>query len=398
MSRPRIFAVMAVLMALAGTTSGQTPGESASEGKPANGYQHRAPEARALLVESGGGNEETERAVAGALNWLARHQNPDGSWGCAACLKHCKDPSCAKDSRDNGGGFGQGTPQDYPIAATAFGLLPFLAAGQTHESKGPYKGVVHRGLTWLTRDQDKKSGRLGTGSMYEHALGTMTLCEAYGLTQDPKLKPHAQAAVDFLQEAQNDNTGGWHYASNPPTAGDLSVTGWQIMALKSGELAGLKVDPKIFQNAKRFLISVSKGKSNGLASYMAESPPTPTMTAVGLLCNQNLGMKRDDLAQFEATKMLIASVRTAANNPYFEYYATQAMHNLPGKNWDQWNETVRKRLVADQLKEGCAAGSWSPSGKAHVMGPLMATSFGALTLEVYYRHRPIYEPEKLPQP
>lgn len=389
MSRQRILAVTAVLMALVGTTSGQTPGEAASDGKPANGYQHRASEARALLVESGGGNEETERAVAGALNWLARHQNPVGSWGCAACLKHCKDPSCSKDANKD-------QVQEYPIAATAFGLLPFLACGQSHETKGPYRGVVQRGLTWLTRDQDKKNGRLGPGSMYEHALGTMTLCEAYGLTQDPKLKPHAQAAVDFLQDAQNDKTGGWHYVANPPTDGDLSVTGWQIMALKSGELAGLNVDPKIFQNTKRFLRSVTKGKSEGLASYMAESPPTPTMSAVGLLCKQNLGMKRDDPAQVEATNYLMASVGGAASNSYFEYYATQAMHNLPGKNWDQWNETIRKRLVADQIKEGCAAGSWSPSGKAHVMGPLMATSFGALTLEVYYRYRPVYEPEKLP--
>ena len=389
MSRQLTVAIVGLLMTVAGTTSGQTPDKLTSDENRDEGYRHRAPEARALLVESGGGNEDTERGVGGAVNWLARHQNPDGSWGCVACLKQCKDPSCAKDVNKD-------QVQEYPVAAAAFGLLPFLAAGQSHETKGPYKVVVLKGLTWLTRSQDQKTGQLGTGMMYEHALGTMTLCEAYGLSRDPKLKPHAQAAVDFLQDAQNDKTGGWHYVSNPPTAGDLSVTGWQIMALKSGEMASLKVDPQIFANAKRFLASVSKGKSNGLASYLSESGPTPTMTAVGLLCKQNLGLQREDPAQAEATKYLMANVRGATQNSYFEYYATQAMHNLPGKDWDEWNETVRKRLVADQIKEGCAAGSWNPSGKAHVMGPLMATSFGALTLEVYYRHRPIYEPEKFP--
>lgn len=391
MSRQLIVAIVGLSMAVAGTTSGQTSDKLDSGEQRAEGYRHRAQQARALLVESGGGDEETERAVGGAVNWLARHQNPNGSWGCAACLKQCKDPSCAKDANKD-------QAQEYPIAATAFGLLPFLAAGQSHETNGPYKGTVNRGLAWLTRDQDVKTGRLGTGSMYEHALGTMTLCEAYGLTRDPKLQAHAQAALMFLQDAQNDKTGGWHYAANPPTDGDLSVTGWQIMALKSGEMAGLKVDPQTYANANRFLSSVSQGKSNGLASYLSETGPTPTMTAVGLVCKQNLGLKRDDPAQAEATTLLMANLLQSAANPYFEYYATQAMHNLPGKDWEQWNETVRKRLVAEQAKEGCAAGSWSPAGKPHVMGRLMATSFGVLTLEVYYRYRPVYEPEKTPQP
>ena len=383
-------------MAVAGTTSGQSPDKPASDEKRDDGYRHREIIARGLLVESGGGNEETERAVGAAVNWLARHQNPDGSWGCAACLKHCKDPSCAKDA-ENVGGFGLvKNVQDFPVAATAFGLLPLLAAGQSHEANGPYKGVIRGGLNALTTMQDEQTGKLGKGYMYEHALGTMTLCEAFGLSRDPNLKAQAQAALDFLQDAQNDKTGGWHYSANPPTAGDLSVTGWQIMALKSGELAGLKVDPQTYAKAKQFLSSVSKGKSNGMASYMSESGPTPTMSAVGLLCKQNLGLKLDDPAQAEATRYLMGNLPSSAANPYFEYYATQAMHNLPGKDWDQWNESVRTRLVAEQVKEGCATGSWSPAGKPHVMGRLMATSFGVLTLEVYYRYRPVYEPEKLP--
>ena len=316
MTRQLNIAIVGLLFAVAGTTSGQTPDESASGERREDGYRHRAQQARALLVESGGGNEETERAVAGAVNWLARHQNPDGSWGCTACLKQCQDPSCTKDAAKD-------QVQEYPVAATTFGLLPFLAAGQSHETNGPYKGVVRRGLAWLTAFQDKKTGQLGKGTMYEHALGTMTLCEAYGLTRDPKLQAHAQAALMFLQDAQNDKTGGWHYAANPPTDGDLSVTGWQIMALKSGEMAGLKVDPQTYANANRFLSSVSKGKSNGLASYMSETGATPTMSAVGLLCKQNLGLKRDEPAHAEATTLLMANLRQSAANPYFEYYATQ---------------------------------------------------------------------------
>ena len=76
--------------------------------------------------------------------------------------------------------------------------------------------------------------------MYAHALATMALCEAFGMTGDQRVGAAAQAAVDFIAAAQNRQTGGWRY--HPGEEGDTSVMGWQIMALKSARLAGLKVD------------------------------------------------------------------------------------------------------------------------------------------------------------
>jgi hypothetical protein len=84
-------------------------------------------------------------------------------------------------------------------------------------------------------------------------------------------------------------------------------------------------------------------------------------------------------------------------NIYYWYYATQAMHNMSGPEWDAWNRAMRRVLVETQTKEGCATGSWDPellSGKGHVAdagGRLMATSLAALSLEVYYRHLPLYK-------
>ena len=40
----------------------------------------RSPELRTELIARMGGSEETEAAVARALDWLARHQSPDGRW------------------------------------------------------------------------------------------------------------------------------------------------------------------------------------------------------------------------------------------------------------------------------------------------------------------------------
>ena len=279
------------------------------------------------------------------------------------------------------------------MAATAFGLLPYFAAGQTHETGGPYKGVINRGLTWMTRNQNPKTGQLGTGTMYEHGLATIALCEAYGLSKDRRLQPHAQAAIAFIVDAQNDKTGGWHYSPNPETEGDTSVVGWQMMALKSGSMAGLTVNPETLVKAKGYLKTVAKGKSGGQFSYMSTTGPTPTMSAVGLLCNQYGGMKRTDPAMVEGQAYVMSALPQAEGNPYFFYYATQVMHNLPGPEWDTWNRHARRFLIKTQIKEkgSCAEGSWNPEGKPHVMGPVMMTSICALTLEVYYRYLPLYQ-------
>jgi len=337
-------------------------------------------------LAAAGGTEESERGVAAAINWLARHQNPDGSWGCRDFEKQCKDPSCKAHLPKAGA--------DYPMAATAFGLLPLFASGQTHKTKGPYQQVIVKGLLWMTKNQDPKTGRLGSGSMYEHGLGTIAICEAYGLSKDPKLRAAAQSAVGFTEDAQNDHSGGWHYVANPPTVGDTSVFGWQFMSLKSAQIAGLQVKPDTLAKAKKFLASVSKGKSGGLFSYMPESGPTPAMSAVGLLCSQYGGMPRTDPAMQEGKNYLMANLRGTEFNSYFVYYAAQVMHNLPGTERDAWNEHTRKHLISSQIKEGCATGCWAPVDNLSA-GPIMSTSIHALTLQAYYRYQPLYPKEEL---
>lgn len=355
--------------------------DKGGSGGAGEGFGGRGSGSRQAMLASGGGTADSERAVAASTNWLARHQAPDGSWGCLEYTKQCKDPSCAAHAHKAGA--------DYPMAATAFGLLPFFAAGQTHETKGPYQAVIRKGLLWMATHQDQKTGRLGGGNMYEHGLATIAICEAYGLSKDQKLKNSAMAAVAFIVDAQNDSSGGWHYTANPPTVGDTSVVGWQLMGLKSAQMAGLPVPQATLQKSKKFLASVSKGKSGGLFSYMPESGPSAAMTAVGLLCNQYAGMKRTDPPMVEGMNYLMSQIGGAKNDSYFLYYATQVMHNLPGPEWDTWNRAARRHLIATQIKEGCAAGSWPPIG--HSAGPVMSTSIHALTLEVYYRYLPLYQ-------
>jgi hypothetical protein len=347
------------------------------------GFGTRGSGMREAMLGSGG-TKQSERAVAAALNWLARHQNPDGSWS----LNHthrCRSGFCS--------GPAEGP---YDAGATALGLLPFLAAGQTHESKGPYQKNINAAINWLIKNQ-KQSGDLSVGGqqMYSHGLATIALCEAYGMTQDSRVGYAAQAAINFIQTGQN-REGGWRYQHRSDTS-DTSVFGWQVMALKSGQMAGLEVSDNSLLGARKYLQSCGSGQYRSEFSYTPGGGPTATMTSVGLLTSQYLGAQRSDPVIIGGVEYLSNHKPQINNrNTYYWYYATQVMHNVPGKEWDDWNRQMRRILIETQEKNGCAAGSWNPLQPdpdpwAQQGGRLMVTSFCTLTLEVYYRYLPLYK-------
>jgi hypothetical protein len=102
--------------------------------------------------------------------------------------------------------------------------------------------------------------------------------------------------------------------------------------------------------------------------------------------------------------MLLAGVNTlkayppgSQNSMYYYYYATQVMHHMGGEHWDTWNPKMRDSLIEKQdkgmdAKHAHQRGSWSPAGDVHGPqgGRVMQTSLSLLTLEVYYRHLPLY--------
>ena len=239
--------------------------------------------------------------------------------------------------------------------------------------------------------------------MYSHGLAAITLCEAYGLTKDSHIRIAAEGAIRFIEASQS-STGGWHYKSQTdpgePPYGDTSVVGWQIMALKSAQMAGLQVAEPAIKGSHKWLKSTTHGKSGGLFSYNPKTPATPSMTSVGLLCTQYLGARRNDPAIQEGMAYLMQHLpNPESRDCYFWYYATQVMHNLPGPEWDTWNRQMRRVFIESQVKTGCAAGSWDPvKPKADAWsepgGRLMVTSLCCLTLEVYYRYLPLYKLEE----
>lgn len=332
----------------------------------------RDPRFRVQVGKREGATTLTEAAVARALRWLAKEQFGDGHW--------------------------ESTDKSWSTVETALALLPFLGAGQTPYA-GHYKDNVSKGLRWLIAQQ-KPDGDLrgATGErpgMYGHGIAAIVLCDAYGLTGDELLHAPAQKALDFIVTAQSKD-GGWRY--HPGQPGDTSVVGWQLMALQSGRMAGLKVPDETLGFASHFLDRVSHDGGARYA-YQPGNNATPTMTAEGLLCRMYLGVRKDDASLVRGVLWLSQEhlPRTSEPNVYYWYYATQVFHHFGDAPWQTWNAKIRDVLVGTQIETGPNAGSWDPHHDpwGRTGGRIFQTALSACTLEVYYRHAPIYRQIKL---
>jgi hypothetical protein len=338
---------------------------------------------RTKVVLRRGGSPGTEAAVQAALQWLARHQSSDGRWDGDSFTERCP-------SSDSCGGAGMLADED--AAMTGLALLCFLAAGQTH-MQGEYHDVVHRGLRWLRALQRADGDMRGRGRMYAHAIATMALCEAFALSGDPRLADPCSRAVGFVIAAQNPQTGGWRYEPRS-VVGDTSVYGWQVLALRSGALAGIPVPEQTWARAQGWLARVSWGQYGGLASYLERDldryGPTPAMTAEALTCRLLLGARANEPAVQEAVAYLVQHAPDARNrNVYYWYYGSLALSQIGGDAWQQWNERLRTILVRTQRRDGHAAGSWDPAYNVAwdtVAGRVYTTALSTLCLQSYYRY------------
>jgi hypothetical protein len=341
----------------------------------------RGRDARAKLALYGGGSPQSEMAVERGLRWLMAHQHKGGGWrfdlGASQCQGACRNPG----------------KLEYPTAATALGLLPFLGAGYTHR-EGEYQEVVRRGIYYLL-SQAKKSGQgldLQQGTMYGQGLSALVLCEAYAMTGDETLKEPAQKALNFIAFAQDKQGGGWRY--DPGKPGDTTVSGWQLMALKSGQMARLSIPSPAIGLVKKFLDSVQY-EAGARYKYMATGPrDSHTTTAIGLLMRMYTGWDRN-AAMYRGIGYLL-KWGPSTTDIYYNFYAAQVVHHWGGPEWDAWNSKLRDYLVRTQAGQGHEAGSWHfPDPNGDQAGRLYSTAMAVMTLEVYYRFLPLYGRQSL---
>jgi hypothetical protein len=222
------------------------------------------------------------------------------------------------------------------------------------------------------------------------------------MTRDESIRSPAKRALDYCLAAQMPD-GGWRYRPPQPGAdnkGDMSVTGWFMMALKSGEMAGLDVPPATYARLGQFLdgvfISDAKGYGYQIVPNQKVVQIRPALTAEALLCRQYLGWRPDDPRLRAGVELLFREVpfefAYPHKNVYAWYYTTQVCHHMGGGAWQQWNDALRRVLPASQVAGGKESGSWDPAHDqwGHFGGRLFMTCLCTCMLEVYYRHLPLH--------
>jgi hypothetical protein len=360
-----------------------------------------------------GGDGTTEQAVADGLDWLAAHQEEDGSWNPAKMGSRCpKREACES---------GQQYQASYRGACTGLATLAFLGAGHIPgDPQSKHGEVVKKALGWIVSIQDKH-GSLDpamNGYLYTHGICAFAVCEAYALTQDPELRKTAQAAVAFTVDTQQ-TSGGWDYMPFPSGRGDSSITSWCVMSLRSARAGRLAVPEKAWRDAIKFTeraLNLENGNiAYGVGGYkgnFAAQPGCNAMTAAGLATRQYLGIHDEAalLAKFLARIEGVpprydAEAGSCPNwgmggNPntcqhwtlYYTYNATLACFHAGGKAWESWNPKMRACTLTTQVKSGHAKGSWAAvTPDAVGVGRIYATAMNVMNLEVYYRYLPCYQ-------
>jgi hypothetical protein len=314
---------------------------------------------------------KSELAILRGLEWLRQVQNGDGSWG-----------------ESNKG------------AMTGLALLCFLGHGETNTS--PQYGVtVAKAVQWILDEGTKHQGHLNMensitqAGCYEHGICTYALGEYYTMTKDERVIELFKMAISKIVQGQGPG-GGWMYHFDK-TANDLSVSGWQIQALKAAHLSQLNlpgVDASLDKAAE--YLDRTRGPKGG---YGYRGPEDRySLSGVGVLCRLFWKGDRGDVSKGmdfildETDKNKPIKYKGEHADLYAWYYHTQAALMFGGAAWQKWNRWFQDEICDSQNPDG----SWpAPGGKAHgpanaesMTGKVYRTTLCILMLEVYYRYMP----------
>ncbi len=345
---------------------------------------------RLKVAQPFGATPQSETAVAAALEWLAANQSTDGRWDA--------DLHGAGKETKTLGHDRQGAGARADTGVTGLALLAFLGNGQTH-LEGRHRENVQHGLEFLLASQAANGSLAGNAeffaSMYCHGIATLALSEAYALTGDERLLSGLNKALRYTIAAQH-TSGGWRYQPFDQM-GDMSQFGWQLMALHSAELAGIKMPAETRTRMTRFLRAASSGPERGLASYRPGDRVSRTMTAEALVCRQFLEAENRPGTLVEAaTYVSEERPGDGQTNLYYWYYGTLALFQKQGPEWEAWNKALQQELLYSQRQDGERRGSWDPDPLwGGYGGRVYSTSMAALSLEVYYRYLPVHGRELL---
>ncbi len=318
------------------------------------------------------GRDRVEESVERALTFLRSIQEPDGSWS-------------ARDGKN--------------AAITALSVMAFLSAGHV-PGEGPYSETVERGVRWVLSKQ-KPNGLIATTAsheMYHHGICTLMLSEIAGMTQgklaeDVKRKlEKAVALILQTQRTAGQYAGGWRYRVTSTDA-DMSITGWQLLALRAAKNLGCDVPAERIDLAVDY-IRRSRDPRTGGFGYTPGGGYTIPCTGTGILGLEICGKDRHRSPEaLKAGAFLIKHPPRWNDSHFFYavYYCAQATFQLGNNYWNFYRPQLHKVLLDNQHGNGAWIGSDG-------YGAAYGTSMAVLALTVEHRFLPIYQRAEEPAP
>lgn len=327
--------------------------------------------------------DQTDAAVDKAVNYLVSQQRGDGAI----------------------------TDRGHETTMTSLAIMAMASVGVQPVDPDSRGQSMRRALAYILQEnRQNKEGYFGDrdGSrMYGHGITTLMLTEMLGMGVDPEqdrqIHERCQKAIDLILSSQKikkalQYRGGWRYH---PTANDadLSVTIWQLMALRSAKNDGLQVPAAAIHDAVEYLKRsyASTLDHNGLpdkkASGFCYTPtgrsPTYTMTSAGLLAMQVCGEYESPLVAGAADWLLEHPPKWKEHFFFYgTYYYAQGMYQRGGDHAKTAGRLVQEILLDKQLSDG----SWQAErGQENSVGKVYATSLAVLSLSVKYHYLPIYQ-------
>lgn len=316
-------------------------------------------------------DKEVDDAVVKALRYLARRQQPSGAW--------------VVDS------MGEST------STTSLAVMAFMAAGHM-PGEGPYGEAINRGVQYVIEHQDTSGmliDRRGHGPMYDHGISTLMLAEVSGMVperQSAAVRKALERAVKLILASQIvpkqfNQQGGWRYMPQS-TDSDLSVTGWQLLALRAAKDIGCDVPAANIDLAIAYVKRCSSRESGGFG-YQPGNAATPVLSGTGLLALQVCG--QDDCAEVHRAAEFLDFRPLRFREPWFYYgvyYTTIGMYKRGGDNWKNARPTLFQEIMSNQAADG----SWQPgNGNEMPIGRNYCTAMSVLALTVEYEYLPIYQ-------
>lgn len=316
--------------------------------------------------------DRIDTSVDRAVRWLAASQRPSGAW-----------------SSEN---YGEST------AATSLAIMSFMAAGHVPD-EGPYGRNISKGIAWVLNEQQNSGLLVGKnrshGPMYSHGIATLMLAEVTGMVdgdQAANCRRALEKAVRLIVDAQNhpkgqQHDGGWRYQ---PTSGDsdLSVTAWQLLALRAAKDIGCDIPSRNIDRAIAYIKRLRVQRGGGFG-YMAAHGATVTRAGTGIVALEVCGEHRTEDTMAAARLVLTRPLTKQEHYFYYgAYYCTVGMYKVGGEEW----QTARPVLYETILSLQSPSGFWAPlHGSERGAGEVYATSMALLALCIEYGYLPIYQ-------